>query len=196
METRGIWPVAGLEVRQQGGRPRIFGSFPYNALAVLADRGTVRKESIEPGAFSFTLDDPDAEINLLFGHNFDKPLASRLGGSLVLKDTEDFLTFIATIPEGAERATHITDALVMLGSGLIKGISPGFRVPPASAVPDAERLVPEPGNKEGVMIRMLKSLVLYELSLVTRPAYEASMAELRAKPMTVQKPPFKRWLMP
>lgn len=67
----------------------------------------------------------------------------------------------------------------MVGAGLIKGVSPGFRVPPKSAVPDAERLVPEPGNP-GVMIRKLSALLLYELSLVTRPAYEQSEAELRA----------------
>ena len=137
METRAIYEVSNLEVRQQGGRPRIFGAFPYNGLAIISATGTVRKESVLSGAFDYTLADPDQEVNLLFGHSFDKPLASRLGGSLVLKDTEDFLTFIATIPEGAERATHVTDALVMLASGLIKGISPGFRVPPASTVPNA-----------------------------------------------------------
>lgn len=196
METRAVYDVSNLEVRQLGGRPRIFGAFPYNALAVLADRGTVRKESIKPGAFDYTLDDETQEVSLLFGHSFDKPLASRLGGSLVLKDTEDFLTFIATIPEGAERATHVTDALVMLGTGLIRGISPGFRVPPTSAVPSAERLVPEPGSKDGVMIRMLSSLVLYELSLVTRPAYEASLAELRVKPTAPQKSYVRRFLLP
>ena len=146
METRAVYEVSNLEVRQQGGRPKIFGSFPYNTWAVLADTGTVRKETIEPGAFSYTLDDPDQEVNLLFGHSFDKPLASRLGGSLVLRDTEDFLTFIATIPPGAEHASHVTDALAMLGAGLIRGISPGFRVPPKDVVPGAEKLIAEPGK--------------------------------------------------
>ena len=46
------------------------------------------------------------------------------------------------------------------------------------------------------MIRMLSALVLYELSLVTRPAYEASMAELRAKPTAAALHPFRRFLMP
>ena len=196
MQTRGIFPVAGLEVRQQGGRPRIFGSFPYNEWAVLADTGTVRKETIEPGAFAYTLDDPKQEVSLLFGHSFDKPLARRLGGSLVLKDTEDFLTFVATLPEGLERASHIADALIMPGAGLIRGISPGFRVPPKSAVPDAEKLIPEPGNPS-VMIRSLSALVLYELSLVTRPVYEASTAELRAKDrITLTQKTARRFLLP
>ncbi|MCP4206749.1 MAG: hypothetical protein GY767_06855 [Shimia sp.] len=92
-----------------------------------------------------------------------------------------------TIPEGAERATHVTDVLAMVGAGLIKGVSPGFRVPPKDVVPDAERLVPEPGNP-GVMIRELSALLLYELSLVTRPAYEQSEAELRAMAETNHQP--------
>ncbi|MDB5663554.1 HK97 family phage prohead protease [Cypionkella sp.] len=196
MESRAIWEVDGLEVRQQRGRPRIFGRFPYNAWAVLSDRGAVRKESIEPGAFSYTLEDPLQEISLLFGHSFDKPLASRLGGSLTFEDSEDFLSFIAEIPEGAERASHVVDALAMLGAGLIKGISPGFRVPPKDVVPNAERLVPEPGNPK-VFIRMLAKLVLYELSLVTRPAYESSSAELRAlNRFHVSHSTAKRFLLP
>ena len=77
METRAIWPAGDLEIRRTGKRPRIKGSFPYKALAVIADRGKVRKERIMPGAFSFTLDDAKREVNLLFGHSFDKPLASR-----------------------------------------------------------------------------------------------------------------------
>jgi HK97 family phage prohead protease len=178
-QARMIWPTSDLEVRQLGNRPIIAGKFPYNSLAVLSDRGTVRKEQIMPGAFSFALGDPKREINLLSGHSFDRPLASRSSGTLELKDTERFLEFVATIPPGAERATHVVDALAMIGSGLARGISPGFRVPPADVVPGAERLVPEPGNP-GVMIRQLFALLLFELSIVTRPAYPDTEAELRA----------------
>lgn len=178
-QARMIWPASDLEVRQQGNRPIIAGRFPYNSLAVLSDRGTVRKEQIMPGAFSYALGDPKREINLLFGHSFDRPLASRSSGTLELRDTELFLEFVATIPPGAERASHIVDALAMIGSGLARGISPGFRVPPSDVVPGAEKLVPEPGNP-GVMIRQLFSLLLFELSIVTRPAYPDSEAELRA----------------
>ncbi len=168
-----------LEVRQQGGRPKIIGLFPYNTWAVLSDRGTVRKEEIEPGAFDFTLQDATREINLLFGHSFDKPLASRKAGSLVLTDTPKALTFEATISPELEEVSHVRDALRMVGAGLVTGVSPGFRVPPKDVVPNAERLEPEKGNP-GVMIRKLSSLILFELSLVTRPAYEQSQAELRA----------------
>lgn len=179
MEQRAIWPVRGLEVRAEGRSPVIRGRFPYGDLATIADRGQVRKERILPGAFAFTLDDPDLEVNLLFGHSFDKPLASRKAGSLILKDSDDALTFAATIAAELLDVSHVRDALALLAAGLVTGISPGFRVPPKEAVPDNERLDPEPGNP-GVFIRTLLALVLYELSLVTRPAYAASQAELRA----------------
>ena len=156
----------------------IAGRFPYKQWAVLSDRGTVRKEEIMPGAFDFTLSDPLSEVNLLFGHSFDKPLASRQSGTLELKDSDKFLEFFATIPEGAERASHVVDALALIGSGLAKGISPGFRLPPKNVVLGAEKLVKEPGNPS-VMIRQLTALVLYELSIVTRPAYPGTDAELR-----------------
>lgn len=193
--ARMIWPASDLEVRQQGKRPIIAGKFPYKTLAVLSDRGTVRKETVMPGAFSYTLEDPTREVNLLFGHSFDKPLASRKAGSLELRDTEEFLEFIATIPEGAERASHVVDALAMLGAGLVKGVSPGFRVPPKDVVANAEKLVPEPGNP-GVMIRQLGALLLYELSLVTRPAYEASEAELRAMQQATRPATQHRVILP
>jgi HK97 family phage prohead protease len=178
METRAIWPCAGLEVRAEGRSPVIRGRFPYGELAVLADRGKVRKERIMPGAFDFTLDDPDLEVNLLFGHDFSRPLASRQAGSLVLKSDNTALSFVAMIAAELLDVSHVRDALALLGAGLVTGISPGFRVPPPDVV-KSEQLDPEEGNP-GVFIRTLLALVLYELSLVTRPAYAASQAELRA----------------
>lgn len=189
-----IFPVSGLEVRQQNKRPTIFGRFPYKALATLQDRGTVRKETIEPGAFDFAIRAPERDVHLLVGHSYDRPVASKLSGTLEFNDTEDFLEFIASIPEGAERATHITDLLIMLGAGLIKGVSPGFRVPPKDVVPGAEKLIPEPGNP-GVMIRQLFQLVLYELSLVTLAAYRESQAELRAMKLPETRP-MRRIILP
>ncbi|WP_299376022.1 HK97 family phage prohead protease [uncultured Tateyamaria sp.] len=178
MERRTFWP-ADLEVRRAGKRPQIRGRFPYNSLATMADRGRVRKERIAPGAFNWTLENEDREVTLLFGHDFDKPLASRRNGSLILAADDEALTFEATIAPELEDVTHVRDALTMLGAGLVSGISPGFRVPPSETAGETERLDPEPGN-EGVFIRTILALVLYELSLVTRPAYEDAQAELRA----------------
>ncbi|WHZ37505.1 HK97 family phage prohead protease [Sagittula sp. MA-2] len=179
MEHRATWVAAGLELRRQGKQPVIAGAFPFNTLATIADRGRVRKERIAPGAFDWTLEKEDREVSLLLGHSFDRPLASRRNGSLTLRADDAALSFEATIDPALEDVSHVRDALALLASGLVKGISPGFRVPPKETLPDAERLDPEPGNP-GVFIRTILQLVLYELSLVTRPAYEASQAELRA----------------
>ena len=168
-----IYPVE-LEVRERGRRIR--GRFPYNATAVLADRGNVRKERITPGAFSYAIEDPVREINLLRGHSFDEPLARKGNGSLVLDDRADALEFEATLPEAMP--SYMRDAVTMIEAGLLTGISPGFRVPPKETVPDAETIETE--AETGVGIRVLNALVLYELSVVSRAAYPSTEVDLRA----------------
>ena len=64
-------------------------------------------------------------------------------------------------------------------AGLMVGLSPGFVVPPASVVPDAERFEDEPGNP-GVQIRVIRAAVLREFSVVTAPAYPDAAVDLRA----------------
>ncbi len=173
-----IFPVDGLEVRTDGGRMRIRGRFAYRATATMADRGRVRKERFEPGAFSYAVTDPERDIHLLRGHSFDAPLASKRSGTLELEDTEDALSFEAVIPPADEQPTFMADTVRMIRAGLVGGLSPGFRVPPADVVPDAERIEPEAGNPD-VGVRVIRAAVLYELSLVTRPAYPETEVDLR-----------------
>ena len=92
--------------------------------------------------------------------------------------------------------SYFVDLLRMLEMGLVGGISPGFAIPPASVVSDAERLTPEPGNS-GVQVRVIKQAVLFELSLVTRPSYPETEVALRGDfnpnpTLSVRKTP--RWL--
>lgn len=58
-------------------------------------------------------------------------------------------------------------------------MSPGFRVPPASAVANAEVLVEEPGNP-GVLIRKINHAVLREVSLVTAATYDGTEIDVRS----------------
>ena len=175
METRASWP-ADLEIRQ-GGRT-ISGAFRYGSVATVRDRGRVRKESFAPRAFRFAVDDTEREINLLLGHDFNNPIASRRAGSLVVEDGPEALVFRAELPEEAAQTIAQVDAVKQLRQGLVGGISPGFRVPPASAVPNAETLLDEPGNP-GVQIRRINEAVLFEISLVARPAYPDTEADVR-----------------
>lgn len=178
METRSIYPL-DLELRRRGGFAEFIGLFRYNSRATVRDRGKVRKEMFAPGAFRFALDDLERDIHLLAGHSYAQPLASRKAGSLELEDTADALRFRAALPDEADRPTWLDDTVKATAAGLVAGVSPGFRVPPKSVVPDAETLEPEEGNP-GVSIRVIRQAVLYELSLVTRPAYGETEIDVRA----------------
>lgn len=170
-----VYPLE-LEYRQRGRH--LLGSFQYGSLGTIRDRGRVRKESFAPRAFRFAVESEEHDINLLRGHSFDSPLASKRAGTLALEDTEEALSFDAELPPEANWPSWMSDTVLAVRSGLIRGISPGFRIPPASVVPNAEELIPEPGNP-GVLIRRVNEAVLYELSLVTRPVFQDSEIEAR-----------------
>ena len=153
METRAVY-TADLEIRQRrGGGRTLSGSFPYNRRATVKDRGRVRKEVVLPGAFRFSVEDAEREIHLLYGHSFDRPLARKLNGSLKITDTPKELSFEAVLPDAADRPSWMEDAVRSVRSGLVSGLSPGFRIPPSNVVPDAVRLRPGTGKSWGPNLR-------------------------------------------
>ena len=174
-----LYPCEGLEIRQRGKRPTLSGRFPYGRLATKRDRGSTRKETIMPLAFDFAIKDQTREISLLYGHAFDKPLGSRLRGSLIVRNDKDGVEFEATLPDPAEQPSWVRDAMLAVQGGLVHGVSPGFRVPPLGVVDNAESLIEEVGNP-GVFIRQINHAVLAELSLVSRPAYPDTGVEIRS----------------
>ena len=186
LEVRGIYPVE-LELRQRGRE--LVGRFPYGrrSTAVVSDRGARRKEYFQARAFRFAVEAPEREIHLLIGHSFDRPLAAKLAGSLRLRDTAAALTFSATLPPEGAQPSWMVDVRRAIDADLVGGISPGFRVPPPDVVPDAEGLETEP--ETGVGVRVIREAVLYELSLVTRPAYVESAVDLRAGFADPETPP-------
>ena len=194
-----IYELHDLEYRA-GGRS-LSGEFRYGEYATMSDRGAVRKETIDSGAFSFAIKDRQREINLLAGHSFDQPLASKRAGTLQLDDDARGLKFRATLPPENRQPTWMRDTVLAVQAGLVGGVSPGFKIPPASAVPDAEVLEDEPGNP-GVQIRRIRAAVLFELSLVTRPAYPNTEVDIRqfqqmdqvAKTVETDDERYLRWL--
>ena len=172
-----IFEASKLEIRRSGGMRILSGRFNYGSTATVRDRGRVRKERFEPRAFRFAIEDEARQIDVLVGHDYGKPIASRKAGTLQIADGEDGVTFEAQLPD--DPPSWITDAERAVAAGLMVGLSPGFTVPPASAVPDAERLEPEPGNP-GVQIRVIREAVLREFSVVTAPAYPDAAVDLRA----------------
>ena len=161
------------------------GTSNYGSLGTTSDRGRIRKESFGSRAFRFAIDqEPDRKIDLLVGHDFGKPIASRQAGSLVIADSAEAVMFTATLPEEALTPSWVLDVEKAIANGTMRGLSPGFRVPPTSVVPNAERLIPEPGNP-GVQIRMIDHAVLREFSVVTSATYDDATVELRSEDLAV-----------
>lgn len=187
----GAFEPAELEIRRRrGGGRRLRGRFPYGKKAVLSDGGRnggrPKKEVLAPKAFAYRVEAPDKEIHLLVGHDFNRPLASKLTGSMTLKDTAEALTFNATISPEIAATSYGRDVLAQIDAGLAYGISPGFRIPPPRAVAKPEIITEEPNDgtidedgepRRGALIRTILAALLYEISIVTRPAYKESEIE-------------------
>lgn len=177
----------GLELRKRdSGALSLQGRFPYGKRAVLSDggrSGRPKKEVIAPGAFAYRVNDPKEDIHFLVGHSFDKPLASRAAGTLDISDSKDALVFTATISPEMQEVSYVRDILASVAAGLTLGLSPGFRLPPKRAVPEPELIEDEghdPDNGEhNAIIRTVLQALLYEVSIVTRPAYPEAQVEAR-----------------
>lgn len=170
-----------LEVRAEGGSTRLRATFPYGAETELAPG---RLEVIASRAFADRINSGD-EIHLLAGHSYDKPLASRSAGTLTLTDTDEALQIEATLDDGT---TWARDFLAAHGSGLIRGLSPGFRV-----AKDGETIE----RRGDGMLRTIGKADLFELSAVTKPAYSTAQIEARHWLTKTLKSPhpyaFNRW---
>lgn len=172
----------GLEIRTSaGGTTVLRGRFPYSVPTTLQGGRERRREVFQARAFGASVAD-GGDIHLLVHHDFDRPLASRAAGSLDLSDDDDALTFEARLSPDLEGVSHVRDFLGTLRAGLVKGISPGFRVP------DGGDLVKRDG--EGLM-RVVRSADLIEISCVTKPAYPAAQVEARSWEVHQERQPFR-----
>lgn len=160
-----LWGGASgsLEVRAEGGATHLRARFPYGQATELAPG---RREVIASRAFAERIE-AGAEIHLLSGHSYDRPLASTMAGNLSLRDGDDALEITAEIEDGTSWAR---DFLAAHRSGLIKGLSPGFRVSAGG-----ER-VEQRGDG---LLRTITKAALFEVSTVTRPAYPQAQIEAR-----------------
>ncbi len=153
-----------LEIRTEGGSTRLSGRFPYNVETAL---GSGRRERFAPGAFRARVA-AGATVYLLAGHDPEKPLASTEAGSLSLRDDDAGLHIEARVSPATSWAQ---DALAALAAGLTTGLSPGFRVPAGGDT------VTRSGDG---LLRTVRSAELYEVSLVTMPAYDAAQIAARS----------------
>jgi len=85
--------------------------------------------------------------------------------------------FDAELTPEIQEASWVRDFLAGLSAGLMVGLSPGFRIPPPEAVPDAEETVEEDPAEGNAIVRIIRAAVLFEISAVTRPAFEEASVE-------------------
>lgn len=155
--------AGSLELRSDGGATRLTARFPYGRETEIA---AGRHEMIAPRAFRDRIEAGE-DIHLLAGHDFNRPLASRSAGNLTLADGDDALVIEARINGVTSWAR---DFLAAHESGLIRGLSPGFRVRPGG-----ERIE----RRGDGILRTIASAELFEVSAVTRPAYPEAQIEAR-----------------
>ena len=119
-----------------------------------------------------------ANLFVLAGHQFDKPLGSTKAGNVRITSNRINLSFEVDLPEERNTPSYLSDLLKTIDARIVDvGVSPGFRVPPRSVVPNAEELVQDPG--ETVLTRQINQAVLKELSLVSSPNYAGTEVEVR-----------------
>lgn len=173
--------ISAIEIRAEGGATRLTAVFPYGVETELAPG---RREKIAGGAFAERIAAGE-DIHLLSGHDYAKPLASRAAGNLDVREVAAGLEINAQIDPGTSWAA---DFLAAHRAGLIRGLSPGFRV-----AQGGERIE----RRGDDIVRTITRADLFELSAVTRPAYPAAQIEARAwqaHPTRHTMPhPFNRW---
>jgi HK97 family phage prohead protease len=121
-------------------------------------------EYVAPGAFKRSLQSRN-EVKLLWNHDAGEPLASLRGGTMQLVEDERGLKVTATLPQ----TTRGKDVAELLRTKVIDSMSFGFNVIKDSWARDGQT-------------RTLESVRLFEVSIVSFPAYESTTAQVRSQP--------------
>ena len=122
------------------------------------------KERIKPGAFERALGKGN-DIHFLAEHDSNKILASTRNNSLTLVEDEKGLYMSAKISETSFGKDYYT----LIKDGILRNMSFGF-----SVVKDKWKKL-----NDGTFTRDVEDLILYEVSVVTNPAYPQSAIAAR-----------------
>ena len=121
-------------------------------------------EYVAPGAFKRSLQSRN-EVKLLWNHDSGEPLASLRGGTMQLVEDDQGLKVTAQLPN----TTRGRDIAELLRTKVIDSMSFGFNV------------IKDTWSRDG-QTRTLDSVRLFEVSIVSFPAYEATTAQVRSQP--------------
>lgn len=156
--------AATIELREDGGKPRIVGhAAVFNSLS--ENLGGFR-EQILPGAFLEAIEKDD--VRALFNHDSNIILGRNLAKTLELKEDSRGLAIDVIAPE-----TQLVRDMVLepIRRGDISQMSFGFMVRPGG--------VDWAQDDDGNIVRTLKRLRLFDVSPVTFPAYPQTDVALR-----------------
>jgi HK97 family phage prohead protease len=121
-------------------------------------------EYVAPGAFKRSLQSRN-EVKLLWNHDSSEPLASLRGGTMQLIEDERGLKVTAKLPN----TTRGRDIAELLRTKVIDSMSFGFNV------------IKDSWSRDG-QTRTLESVRLFEVSVVSFPAYAETTATVRSQP--------------
>jgi len=129
-------------------------------------------ETIAPGAFTRALKEKQ-DVRALFNHDPNKVLGRTKSGTLRLKEDENGLNFECDIPD----TTYARDLVASVQRGDIDQCSFGFYVVEEKWFDDKGKETPMwMGTK-----RQILDVNLFDISVVSYPAYPATSVEARAK---------------
>lgn len=156
LETRFV-EVDAFEIREEGDGMRLEGyAALFNSRSENLGGFT---EVIKPGAFRASLKARN-DIKLLWNHDTGAVMGSTRAGTLTLTEDERGLRVSAVLPN----TSHGRDARELVSRGDVTGFSFGFSMPARGG---------DEWSADGTE-RTLKSVRLFEVSLVAFPAYTAT----------------------
>jgi len=158
---------SNLEIRSEGNGNTLVG---YAAIFDSPSEPMPFTEYVKRGAFSKTIND-GADVRLLIDHE-GVPLARSKSGTLVLEEDDKGLRVEAELDPNNPDAARIMSAMKR---GDLNQMSFAFRT------------IKDNWNNDR-SVRELREVQLFDVSVVTFPAYEETVAELRNKNVCVTVP--------
>jgi len=159
MQQREVRALAApIEVRADSRTATGYAAV-YNSIA---DIGGYFNEQIAPGAFDGTL---GGDIRALFNHDTAHVLGRTIAGTLRLASDDRGLAVEIDMPD----TSMARDLAVSMTRGDISGMSFGFNV--------TKQTWDESGP---VILRTIEAVELFEVSIVTFPAYDATDVAVRS----------------
>jgi len=138
-------------------------------------------EQIATGAFTKTIQ--EADVRFLIDHDPSLLLARTKSGTLRL--SEDKLG-LATDADLAS-TTYGRDLAILLERGDVSQMSFGFQVPKGKDEWTIEQVETDDGTTVDVEVRTIREAKLFDVSVVTFPAYEGTDAQLRSMTAAVAR---------